>query len=143
VGGLMRTAVEQRLFVRSVGSLARLCAVESLDFSQNGITSAVLPLVDQAKHPACRPEAPRLPERPAIACRTISFRPQLHIGVCPDSILRPDLLIDAALTQIRGVGCSDLKRWRLLFGGIKSSTVWNRRPVKISAEREMYSQRND
>jgi len=101
---------------------------------------AVLPLLIKAKHPACRPKSPpRLPKRPCECCRTDFFSSGiLHIGVVPDSILRPDCLTMLLLPQIRGVDAPDLKTFGVCsFWRHQSSTVWNRvRTPPLSAERE-------
>ena len=52
-------------------------------------------------------------------------------------------LIDAALAQIRRVDALDLERWRLPIWSAQGFHSLKTRPVKISAEREVYSQRND
>ena len=93
--------------------------------------------VDQAKRPACRPEAPRWPECPAIACRTISFVRQLHISVVGVWFRGWICLIGIALAEVRRADAPDLKRGCLLILSNHSFHRLKTRPVKVSAEREV------
>src|SRR5262249_16133069 len=68
---------------------------------------------------------------------------QLHISVVGVRFCGWICLIDAAFAEVRSVDAADLERGRLFVLNHQVLHRLETRPVKISAERQVYSQRND